>query len=380
MIALQIFYYTLLFVNSYFLLLTIVNFIYIRVTTKKPKPFAAEEEPLVSVMIPTRNEENNIGECVKGLLEQEYQNYEILIIDDNSSDQTPQILADLEKEDSRVRIFKGKKLKEGWFGKPYALQQLSEEARGEYFLFVDADTRHTPLSISFSIYNTIYHKVDLFSAYPYHDCRKFGALLTIPIMYVMTSIALPLPTIKYLKLARASFCLGQYFCMKAETFRAVDGFERVKHKITEDNALSKELKRSGFKSCFLDGKEYVSCKMYSNYREAFNGFAKNIYSELAFSPFIFFLVCLLIFVGIGYPLVNTIIDWVSGRPPNLPIVLSFVLFSLSRIVTNLDRKVPLWSFIFYPIIFLQIFLMGIYDPFLHIFGKKIVWKGRSLDD
>jgi len=106
--------------------------------------------PKVSVMIPARNEEENIARCLRSLLGQDYPDYKILVLDDQSTDRTGKIISGFAKENFRIRVFRGKELPEGWKGKKHVCQQLAEQAEGEYYLFTDADTVHSRKSISWA--------------------------------------------------------------------------------------------------------------------------------------------------------------------------------------------------------------------------------------
>jgi chlorobactene glucosyltransferase len=104
--------------------------------------------PLISVCIPARNEERNIRACVEAILNQEYPNLEVIVLDDRSRDATPSILADIASHDSRLQFISGSELPSGWAGKPHALHQASMSARGEWLCFVDADTFLSPQALS----------------------------------------------------------------------------------------------------------------------------------------------------------------------------------------------------------------------------------------
>ena len=110
-----------------------------RADSRPPEP-----APLISVLIPARDEEANIETCLKSLQEQDYPNFEILVLDDHSSDNTAAIVERIAVQDSRVRLFRSEPLPEGWAGKPFACYQLAQKARGSWLLFVDADTIHAP--------------------------------------------------------------------------------------------------------------------------------------------------------------------------------------------------------------------------------------------
>jgi len=102
------------------------------------------KDPLISVLIPARNEQDNIKRCINSLLKQDYSNLEILVLDDNSTDMTAAVVEKMAEKDDRVKLYHGKPLARGWLGKSYACQQLSEYANGDYLAFIDADTLSFP--------------------------------------------------------------------------------------------------------------------------------------------------------------------------------------------------------------------------------------------
>jgi len=184
-----LYYPLLLIAASYFFLFSLANHYEIWRFTLASEIF---EGPLVSVLIPARNEERNIARCVNSLRNQLYKNYEILVLNDNSTDRTLQILHQIAARDNRVRVINGKPLPDDWYGKPFALHQLTQEARGEIFIFTDADTIHTPTSIAWAVTNLQGLKADMISGYIGQIFKSFGEIITIPLMFFLTGFAIPL--------------------------------------------------------------------------------------------------------------------------------------------------------------------------------------------
>ena len=140
-----------------------LNFFSLKKLGRFPKK---EDYPFVSILVPARNEERNIEKCIKSLLQQNYPNYEIIVLDDESEDRTWQILSRLAQGNDNLHLLKGKPLPEGWIGKCWACHQLSEKARGEFLLLVDADTFHKP-SMLHSVMDTArFYQADLISGLP----------------------------------------------------------------------------------------------------------------------------------------------------------------------------------------------------------------------
>ncbi|MDR2245218.1 MAG: glycosyltransferase family 2 protein, partial [Treponema sp.] len=185
----QIYYPVLIIATAYFFILSLANHYEMWRFTLAPEIF---DGPLVSVLIPARNEEKNIERCLDSLRNQLYKNYEILVIDDNSTDDTLDILNRVAAADNRIRIFIGDPLPDNWFGKPFALHQLSRYAKGDILLLTDADTIHNPTSISWAVTNITSLKADMVSGYVGQIFCSFGEIATVPLMFFLTGFVIPL--------------------------------------------------------------------------------------------------------------------------------------------------------------------------------------------
>ncbi|MDR2052362.1 MAG: glycosyltransferase family 2 protein, partial [Treponema sp.] len=218
----QIYYPVLLIATFYFFILSLANHYEMWRFTLAPEIF---DGPLVSVLIPARNEEKNIERCLDSLRNQLYKNYEILVINDNSTDDTPNILNRIAAEDKRVHVFNGDPLPDDWFGKPFALHQVSQHAKGDILLFTDADTIHNPTSISWAVTNITGLKADMISGYVGQDFRSFGEAATVPLMFFLTGFVIPLFINRFTKLSFFSSAVGQYIAIRHNVFKAIGGCE-----------------------------------------------------------------------------------------------------------------------------------------------------------
>jgi chlorobactene glucosyltransferase len=143
---------------------TILNLRSLRAPSKRAK--VPDPAPMVSILVPARNEELNIEACVKSLQQQDYPNFEIVVLDDNSTDNTAEIVSRIAAEDNRVRLIKGQPLIENWAGKPFACYQLAQEARGSWYLFADADTIHAPYMLRSTLALAMELNTSLLSGFP----------------------------------------------------------------------------------------------------------------------------------------------------------------------------------------------------------------------
>lgn len=349
--------------------------------TKKIK---LETEPLVSVLIPARNEEENIANCLDSFLNQDYTNYEIVVLDDNSSDRTPVILDEYVKNNpEKIRVIKGKKLPPDWRGKCFAMKQLTESAKGEYFLCTDADTIHTPRSISYMMSNMIHHNLDMVSGYIGQKIVSFGEKLCVPLIYMMTSIAIPLWLNQKLRFDIFSTAIGQFIGLKAETMRSIGGYDRLKRITTEDVYLARIMKREGFKTMFLDFKNCASCRMYPNYKKAAMGISKNIFDFLGKHSMILIPIAVVLLPVLCFPfpllireIYRVLACGVETGPWLYALVINNVLVLASWLVICISRRVSVFIAFMYPLLFLNLSVLVVMSWSRSKRGKGYMWKGR----
>jgi chlorobactene glucosyltransferase len=234
----------------------------------------------ISVLIPARNEEENIEACVRALAASQHPLEEIVVCDDHSTDQTPAILARLQAELPQLRVIQGRPLAEGWVGKPHATHQLAQAARGEVLLFVDADTVFTPEGVGrvASLFEDL--RADLVTAVPRQETGGFFERLILPLLYATYCNWLPLPLIWGSKDARFLAANGQVLALRRAAYQQVGGYEAVKHEIVDDMAIARLVKRAGLRVVFADGFEVARCRMYRSARQVWEGFSKNIYEGI----------------------------------------------------------------------------------------------------
>ncbi|MDR2758478.1 MAG: glycosyltransferase family 2 protein [Spirochaetaceae bacterium] len=360
-------------VGIYFCLLGAINMIDMKLHAVPP---TVKDGPLVSVLIPARNEEQNIERCLYSLRNQDYLNYEILVIDDNSTDNTFNIIRKIAREDKRVRVFPGKPLPEDWFGKPYAMQQLSGEAKGEIFVFTDADTIHNPTCISWTVSNIQNSKVDFISGYTKQKLLTFGEAITVPLMYFLTTIVVPIFLNRYTRWTFFSAAIGQFIAVNREAFEKVGGYTTIRNKPVEDMYLARLFKRQGYQTIFLDLKEQILCRMYTGYQAALEGIGKNIFVFFGKNSVLLFIVAVLVVVFIFLPFPLSFILWFIKSPFFIHVLIANCLFTLAFIIQYLDREIPWYYAFLWPIIFLNYIYVGIFSWFRTVSGKGFIWKDR----
>ncbi len=333
----------------------------------------------VSVLIPARNEEINIERCLRSILEQNYGNFEIIVLNDNSTDKTAEIVKSV--NDVRLRMINGENLEKGWVGKNYACHQLQAEAKGEYLLFIDADTELNKDCISSAVTFAVENKTGLLSIMPWEISVTFWEKLVIPMLYFAVMAFLPVPLIEHSKKREFSMGNGQFMLFKRSCYDIIGGHESLKNKIVEDVWLSRRVKEFGQKLIFADGTDIVKCRMYGSLNEVWNGFSKNFFAGLAFSKGGLIAVIITYFILFILPVITLIYGMIiSDQNIFYLSITAYIIPVIIRITHSFKFNQP---FLFSYVNFLScIFLISVSINSFRIlkFGKGANWKGRNYSE
>jgi chlorobactene glucosyltransferase len=246
----------------------------------------------VSVLIPARNEELRLRPCISTLSDSDFPILEILILDDHSTDETAALVQQRAKGDPRIRLISGRPLPEGWVGKPWACHQLAQEAKGDYLLFVDADTRFSDITLSNAVNLAHEQQSDLLSLWPYLESLSWSERLVIPFVHLFILFYLPHWAKGSLRCFGAAN--GQFVLFRRTAYEKIKGHESVRNHMVEDIAIARNMRAAGFKVLNLDGTNpghsiaLVRCRMYTRFSEVWEGFTKNLYPSFDGNFFAFF--------------------------------------------------------------------------------------------
>lgn len=244
------------------------------------------ENELVSVLIPARNEENNIGKLLNDLQNQEYSNIEIVVFNDQSSDNTESIVNQFVAKDHRIKLINSTKLPDKWLGKNYACHVLGNEARGKFMLFLDADVRIRNSLITKTVGFLQKHQLSLLSIFPNQKMVTLGEKVTVPNMNYILLTLLPLILVRKTKFTSLSAANGQFMLFDAATYKSVQPHEKAKLNKVEDIQIARMLKKQRLKVACHASTTEISCRMYQSLNEAVNGFSKNVIMFFGNSYFI----------------------------------------------------------------------------------------------
>jgi len=216
----------------------------------------SKSNPKVSIILPARNEEEFIGKCLDSLLEQDYENYEIIVIDDSSEDTTGKIISEYAEKNSKIIHVSAKPKPDGWMGKNWACMEGYEKATGELLLFTDADTKHSKNTVSLSVAHLISFNLDALSAIPKMLTFDFWTKISLPMISTFLHTRFSALNVNNPSKKTAYF-FGSFFIMKKRTYEKIGMHEGVKHEIIEDGALGKKAKDLGYKIKIVRGEHLI---------------------------------------------------------------------------------------------------------------------------
>jgi len=234
-------------------------------------PVPASGRPSVSVIVPARNEETSLGACLESLVAQQGITFEIIVVDDGSTDRTRAIAESFPE----VRVIEPGPLPPGWTGKNNAVTAGAREARGEWLLFTDADTVHKPGSLACAPAEAKQHHADLLSYSPEQEVHGFWEKAVMPVIFAELARTYRPSEVSDPR-SPAAAANGQYVLITRSAYDAVGGHASVATSLLEDVALARVVKASGRKIFFRYGGDAVRTRMYRGFRQMREGWTKNL--------------------------------------------------------------------------------------------------------
>lgn len=365
---LDLFFSIVLFVQFFFSLIVIYNFLS-DINLRRQKNVNSFNR-IVSILIPFRNEEKNIKDCLESVIQQNLMNVEIICLNDNSEDRTGELLTEFSKRYDKIKIIDGKPLPENWTGKNWACYQLAENSIGEYIIFLDADVRLNEDAIISALCKMKELNLNMLSVFPTQKMKSLSEYLIVSSMNWLLLNFLPLNFIY--KFSHPSFIAanGQFIIFDRKTYFSIGGHKAVKDKFVEDMELARLLKRKKFKVATILGGDLIYAKMYDSFLDAINGFSKNFYpgfntSYLNFSMFLVFI--FLMFIS---PFFLALISC------KFIFIIGLIYFQKILIFLKSHQSVTL-NFWLVPIQLILVIFVGI-RSMIYTKRGKLQWKGRVL--
>jgi chlorobactene glucosyltransferase len=242
------------------------------------------DSPLISVCVPARNEERDIEACLTSLLNQDYPRLEVIVVDDNSTDRTPEIIQDLQKRYSNLTAIQGAPLPPDCYGKPFALHQASQKAQGEFLLFTDADPVFGPKALSTAAHLFQKHQLDMLTLLPGAEFGSFWERTVQPVIFAFIAALTRFRKVNNPK-SSSAMGVGAFIMVRREVYDHLGGHEPLRQTILEDIGMAHLLKQAGAKIMIADGRQVYSIRMYHSLKEIWVGWRKNIFLAMKKSIF-----------------------------------------------------------------------------------------------
>ncbi|HEY3252260.1 MAG TPA: glycosyltransferase [Ignavibacteria bacterium] len=335
--------------------------------------------PFVSVLIPARNEEVNINKILPSVLEQEYPGYEVIVLNDNSDDRTGEIIEQIKKKYPQLKVINGKPLEEGWTGKCFACKQLYEESKGDYLLFTDADTVHRPNSLRDSVTIALNTNADMLTLFPKMTMISLAEKIIMPMFFFVVMLLLPLYFVEKKGFVNFSIGMGPFIMFKRKAYDKIGTHEAVKNAIVEDIWLARKIKKHGLKLTAADGMSMVSVRMYSSFKEIWEGLSKNMFAAFKFSSPMLLTVNVIFVLLFFFPFIllplELSLQFTLSEEVILTLIQVLILY-LVRFSLSYRFKLGFISSILHPLGAVSIAFIAFNSWRWIKFGGGSKWKGR----
>ncbi len=337
------------------------------------------DAPLVSVLLPARNEEYRVlKECVRSILAQDYGRFELIAVDDRSTDRTKEILNSLAKTDGRLRVVEGEQLPAGWLGKPFAMHQALRYARGEWILATDADMIYHKSALRTAIEKITEQKADAMTLIPHFEARSFWERVITPAwewVMLMFVVSYRINNPK----SQGAFGIGAFILVRRSRLDHVGAYEALKDEVLEDMRLAEKIKRSGGRMITEHAPRLLSTRMYSSFGEMWESCTKSWFAGMRFS-FWFALVCVAwaYLIAVLPPVMA--ISALIGITPEVvwPAVLCWIGQVIVLMLLSFRARIsPVYS-LTAPLGLGLLYAMLLDSSIRIKMGKGVIWKGRRI--
>jgi cellulose synthase/poly-beta-1,6-N-acetylglucosamine synthase-like glycosyltransferase len=345
------------------ILLTIaaVNFVQIRT----PK-HTSELTQTVGVLVPMRNEAENVEGLVATLAAQEG-SFHFYLLDDNSEDQTFELLQQFTKADSRFTVIKGAVLKDKWIGKTWALQQLFDASSEEILVSIDADVRLTNDAINKAVTALNSAQLDFISPYPRQIAKTFAERLIQPLLQWSWLTTVPLRYAESSGQKSMAVANGQFFVVRRSALVSIGGYQSVKHAVIDDVFLARELVKSGSSGTVINGSDIAETRMYESWSQIESGYGKSL--SKAFGS-----IYGAIFV-MAFLLATCVTPLMLALSGNAYGWLGFAAIIGTRVLSALKSGGRVLDSVLHPISIIALVYLTTYS---YLMRGSIQWKGRTV--
>jgi chlorobactene glucosyltransferase len=341
--------------------------------------------PRVTIVIPARNEAANIGRCLRTVLAQDHPSLDVVVVDDNSTDATPDILAEFAAADPRLTVVQGRALLPGWTGKNYALAQAAPYLHGDWLLFLDADTWLEPEAVRAAVQHAADRNLGLLSIVPRQHLLGFWERVIQPVVLLVIAMALPMRAMRDPARPAVAYANGQFLLVRRAAYEKVGGHAGQRDAVVEDCALARAVKSAGYAIQLADGRDLAHIRMYHGLRELWEGWSKNSFlsagRRLSNVAGLVFAVCAVFLVPPLFAAgeLRLLAEGASGADVLLPAAVALLqLAGVGYLGWRCEREVgvPGAYVLTLPLGALLFCAMLCYSAYRVLSGRGVAWKGR----
>ena len=372
-------------------LLFVVN---LRAYLPPPALSINEPFPYIAVLIPARNEAANIAAALRSVLTSTNVSVDVIVLDDESTDATAQIVADTASRDPRVKLIRSSSLPHGWNGKQYACWRLAKNSTAPLMLFLDADVRLEPDAIARMAASQRTSGASLVSGFPRLITVGFLEWLLLPLIHFVLLGFLPISLMrKTTDPAMAAGC-GQFMLVEREAYFISGGHEAIRSTMHDGLLLPRAFRRAGFPTDLADLTDLASVRMYDTAAKVWQGLAKNATEGIAAPkrivpislvlilgqvlPIVIAPAWLLIMLPLGWDPDTTHEEWVRWVTEVLLITVPLLVASyLPRLLATRRFKQPLKSALLHPLGIMLLLCIQWYALTRHLLGRPVGWRQRD---
>jgi hypothetical protein len=339
-------------------------------------PTVAGPVPSCSVLIPARNEAHNIGGALRSVLQNSGVDFEIIVLDDGSTDDTARIVRAISDNDKRVRLEPARPLPPGWAGKNFACAQLARLAHHHVLIFMDADVRTTrPDSLGRLVRFLEESGAGLVSGVPHQQTGTFLEKIVVPLIHFVLLGFLPMAWMRRTRDPRFAAACGQVIAVRRSDYEEVGGHSAVRQSLHDGIALARAFRNGGYRTDLFDGTDTLTCRMYRNSRELWRGFAKNAQEGLG-SPRLLLPASLFLLGGQVLPFLLLAMAF-TGPIPRALAAAGSALVLLPRLVAARRFRQSLPGALLHPLGVIVLLAIQWHAFFRSLGGKPAIWKERA---
>jgi len=330
----------------------------------------------VSVLIPARNEEQNIRRTLEAVLANRNCDFEVVVLDDHSTDRTAEIVSGLARHDSRVRLESAPPLPAGWCGKQHACHILARLARHPLLVFIDADVRLAPDALARMAGFMERSVIALASGVPRQELGTFSERLLIPLIHFILLGFLPMHAMRRTKWPALSAGCGQLFIARRDAYEQCGGHAQLRDSLHDGLKLPRVFREAGFATDLFDATDLATCRMYHTNAETWRGLGKNATEGLAAPGTIGPMTALLLGGQVLPIILLAFAPMLSGYGLTFAAAATALVY-LPRLMAAYLFRQPLGGALLHPLGVIALLAIQWHALIRHLAGKPSEWKGRS---